>query len=274
MENIYEKAQEAATYIQSKISGCPKIAIILGTGLGELSEDLSNPTSISYEDIPHFPISTVQSHQGRLIHGTLEGKEILLMAGRFHCYEGYSAKEVTFPIRVFKELGVDQLIITNVAGGLNPHFKEGDIVIVQDHINLMPDHPLRGSNDERLGVRFPDMKRAYSEELIKIAEKAHSNHGYYLRRGVYVGLQGPSLETPAEYTFLNKIGGDLVGMSTVPEVIVAKHAEIDTLVLSMVSNVCYPPAAIKETTVEDVITVAHMASPVMRTIVQEILTLV
>jgi len=272
MSNIYKHIEETAGFIQSvETSFKPKYGIILGTGLNNLAEQIDVIAKIAYKDIINFPVSTVQSHKGELILGHLEGIPIIAMAGRFHYYEGYSMKEVTFPVRVLKQLGIKRLIISNVAGSTNENMKAGDIVFVKDHINLQPENPLRGRNDERLGVRFPDMLRVYDHELnakaLEIAEQANIR----AHTGVYVALSGPNLETPAEYTFINRIGGDLVGMSTVPEVIVARHCNLPVFVLSVVSNECYPPEIIKETTVEDVIALAKEAEPRMTHIVKEIL---
>ncbi len=272
MDRIFEKAIESAAYITERNSFYPEIALILGTGLGGLTELLTEKVVIPYRKIPYFPHSTVQSHSGELICGMLGGKSILVMSGRFHLYEGYSAQEVSFPVRVMQQLKIKDLIITNVSGGLNPHFMPGQIVAVRDHINLMPDNPLRGVNDERLGVRFPDMKYAYDPHKIKIAQNAAESIKYNLKEGIYVGLQGPNLETPAEYVYLRKIGGDMVGMSTVPEVLVAKHAEISTLVLSMISNQCFPVESIKETSVEDVIEVATKFTPQFVKLIFEVIT--
>ena len=236
-----------------------------------LTDDLLVACEIEYRDIPHFPISTVQSHKGKLVFGYLEGKAVVVMAGRFHYYEGYSAQEVTFPIRVLKSLGIETIFITNVAGSTNGDIEAGDIVFVRDHVNLQPDNPLRGENDERLGVRFPDMKNAYDKSLISKGLDIARTHNIRAHKGVYVALQGPNLETPAEYNFIHLIGGDLVGMSTVPEVLVARHADLQTMVISIVSNKCYPLRDIKETTVADVIAVATQAEPKMRLIIKELL---
>ena len=270
MVDIFNKIQESKSYILNKARSTPSVGIILGTGLGDLINEIEEKKSIHYSEIPHFPVSTVESHKGELVFGRLGAKEVVAMAGRFHYYEGYSAQEITFPVRVMKAIGVENLIISNASGGLNPHFRPGQIVALSDHINLMPEHPLRGPNDDRLGLRFPDMKYAYSKALLQHAHDAADMIDYQLAEGVYVGFQGPSLETPAEYSFLRKIGGDMVGMSTVPEVIVAKHCELSTLVLSLVSNLCYPPSAIKETSLEDVIEMAKQATPVFCKIVEDV----
>ena len=267
----YEQITEATNYIQSHTEVRPQYGIILGTGLGNLTDALLKECEIEYKHIPHFPISTVQSHKGKLVFGWLEGVPVVVMAGRFHYYEGYSMKQVTFPVRVMKALGVQKMIITNVSGSTNAHINAGDIVFVKDHINLLPENPLRGAHEESLGVRFPDMMDAYDPMMRKkalgIAHKLHIP----VHEGVYVGLQGPNLETPAEYRFLHIIGGDLVGMSTVPEVIVAKHSGMQVLVISVVSNKCYPLDEINETTVEEVIALAKAAEPKMTAIIKGVL---
>lgn len=253
MISLFDKIQESKTYIERILIPEAKIAVVLGTGLGDFAQSLTDIIEIPYSEIPHFPVSTVASHQGKLVFGYKSGVPVVVMAGRFHYYEGYSAAEITFPMRVLKALGVEKMILTNAAGGINPHFNEGDIVQVTDHINLMPEHPLRGFNDERLGLRFPDMLQAYDAEMILSFGKIADNLGLSLKQGVYLGLQGPSLETPAEYKMARIMGADILGMSTIPEVIVAKHAGIKVAVFSIVSNVCFPKSAITETTVEAVI---------------------
>jgi purine-nucleoside phosphorylase len=253
MISLFDKIQESKTYIERILIPEAKISVVLGTGLGDFAQSLTDIIEIPYSEIPHFPVSTVASHQGKLVFGYKSGVPVVVMAGRFHYYEGYSAAEITFPMRVLKALGVEKMILTNAAGGINPHFNEGDIVQVTDHINLMPEHPLRGFNDERLGLRFPDMLQAYDAEMILSFGKIADNLGLSLKQGVYLGLQGPSLETPAEYKMARIMGADILGMSTIPEVIVAKHAGIKVAVFSIVSNVCFPKSAITETTVEAVI---------------------
>jgi len=253
MISLFDKIQESKTYIERILIPKAKIAVVLGTGLGDFAQTLTDIIEMPYSEIPHFPVSTVASHQGKFVFGYKSGVPVVVMAGRFHYYEGYSAAEITFPIRVLKALGVEKMILTNAAGGINPHFIEGDIVQVTDHINLMPEHPLRGFNDERLGLRFPDMLQAYDAEMILSFGKIADNLGLSLKQGVYLGLQGPSLETPAEYKMARIMGADILGMSTIPEVIVAKHAGIKVAVFSIVSNVCFPKSAITETTVEAVI---------------------
>ncbi|MBP6236632.1 MAG: purine-nucleoside phosphorylase [Saprospiraceae bacterium] len=253
MISLFDKIQESKTYIERILIPEAKISVVLGTGLGDFAQSLTDIIEIPYSEIPHFPVSTVASHQGKMVFGYKSGVPVVVMAGRFHYYEGYSAAEITFPIRVLKALGVEKMILTNAAGGINPHFNEGDIVQVTDHINLMPEHPLRGFNDERLGLRFPDMLQAYDAEMVLSFGKIADTLGLSLKQGVYLGLQGPSLETPAEYKMARIMGADILGMSTIPEVIVAKHAGIKVAVFSIVSNVCFPKSAITETTVEAVI---------------------
>ena len=271
---LYDQIKKTVAYIRKKTKSKPQFGIVLGTGLGNLVKDVKVEATIAYKDLPGFLISTVQSHEGQLIFGKLSGKSVVIMAGRFHFYEGYSIQQVTFPIRVMKELGVKKLIISNVAGSTNADINAGDIVLVSDHINLQGVNPLRGVNDERLGVRFPDMLKTYDVAMRETAKLIAQMKKIEVKEGIYVALQGPNLETPAEYNFLNKIGGDLVGMSTVPEVIVARHAGLRVLVISVVSNKCFPIEQITETTVESVIEIAQKTEPNMRTIVKELLRMV
>ena len=268
---LYDKIQEAVSFIQSKTNFQPEFGIILGTGLGQLTDDIEVIAEIPYSEIPHFPESTVQSHKSKLIFGKLAGKNIVAMAGRFHFYEGYTMQQVTFPVRVLKFLEIKKLIISNVSGSTNENINAGDIVFVKDHINLQPENPLRGNNDERLGVRFPDMLKTYDRALNAAALKIAHQNNIVAHEGIYVALQGPNLETPAEYQFLNRIGGDLVGMSTVPEVLVARHMNLPIFVLSVVSNKCFPIEEITETTVEEVIQLANEVQPKMSLIVKGIL---
>jgi purine-nucleoside phosphorylase len=271
MENLFDKIQEAKNFIRSKTAFQPQLGIILGTGLGDFSDEIIVELEIPYNEIPHFPISTVQSHKGKLIFGMLENQPIVCMAGRFHYYEGYSMQQVTFPIRVLKALGVNELWITNVSGSTNAEMEAGDLVFIKDHINLQPENPLRGENDERLGPRFPDMKNTYNVLLNKKALQIAHDNQIRAHEGIYVALQGPNLETPAEYNFIHRIGGDLVGMSTVPEVLVAKHSEMSIFVISIVSNKCFPIEEIKETTLESVIAIAQIAAGKMTFIIKELL---
>jgi purine-nucleoside phosphorylase len=230
--------QDAAGYLASRIDGQPETAIILGSGLGSLADRLANVTVIPYRKIPHFVHSTATGHRGNLIFGTLGGKQILAMQGRFHYYEGYTMQQVTFPVRVMKWLGVKNLLVSNAAGGINETFKVGDLMIIRDHINMMP-NPLIGLNNAVFGTRFPDMTRAYDREFIRIVETVAESHRIPLKKGVYVGLTGPSFETPAEYMFYGRAGGDAVGMSTVPEVIVARHAGLRVFGMSVITNEGY-----------------------------------
>ena len=242
MSDLYARVQETADAIRKRSSIKPGVAVILGTGLGQLGKRVENPTEISYKELPHMPLPTVMSHEGRFLMGKLGGKDAAVMEGRFHRYEGYTLEQVTFPVRVFKELGAKTLIVSNAAGGMNPNFREGDVVIIEDHINLMGDNPLIGVRDERLGPRFPDMSQPYDKKLIALAQKAAMELKLPAQIGVYVGVTGPSLETRAEYRFLRGIGADLVGMSTVPEVIVAAQCGLRVLGLSIITDMCLPDA--------------------------------
>lgn len=228
--------QEACTFIENKITSKPTLGLILGSGLGVLGDEIENPITIAYKDIPHFPESTVAGHKGQLVIGTLEGKEVIAMQGRFHYYEGYSMQQVTFPVRVMKKLGIESIIVTNAAGGINKGFDPGDLMLISDHINNMGDNPLLGPNDEQLGTRFPDMSQVYNKELFLHAKSCANKLGLKVQKGVYVGNTGPTYETPAEINMLRSWGGDAVGMSTVPEVIVAGHAGIRVLGISCISN--------------------------------------
>ena len=268
---LYDQIQETVQFIRSKTNFQPEFGIILGTGLGQLTDDIEVVFEILYADIPNFPISTVQGHQSKLIFGKLAGKNIVAMAGRFHFYEGYSMQQVTFPVRVLKFLEIKKLIISNVSGSTNAAYNAGDIVFIKDHINLQPENPLRGNNDERLGSRFPDMLKTYDRKLNAMALEIAKQNKITAHEGIYVALAGPNLETPAEYQFLQRIGGDLVGMSTVPEVLVARHMSLPVFVLSIVSNKCFPIEEITETTVEEVIQMANEVQPKMSIIVKEML---
>ncbi len=250
MKNNSNQVNEAAEFIGSRVGKDQKIGLMTGTGLGESAQSLATVASFEYKDIPHFPVSTVESHIGKLIVGEMHGKKMIAMQGRFHLYEGYSPLEVTFPIRVMQRLGVKTLILSNAAGGLNRKFKPGDIMIIKDHINLTGSNPLIGKNNGSWGIRFPDMSEAYDKNLAALAAKAGSDTGISLKKGVYAGLKGPSLETPAEVRFLKTIGTDAVGFSTVVEVIAAVHANMKVLGLSTITNVNDPdnpvPATVKE----------------------------
>lgn len=270
MEDLKAKVIESIEFINQKSKIKPKIAIILGTGLGRLAENIKGKEIIPYSKIPNFPISTVQSHSGNLVLGKLGNKEVVAMQGRFHYYEGYNLKEVTFPVRVMKKLGADIIIISNAAGGMNRFFKRGDLMLITDHINLFGDNPLIGPNDEELGPRFPDMSEAYSQQLIKLAKKIALKEKIRLREGVYAGLTGPTLETPAEYRFLISIGADAVGMSTVPEVIVANHMGMKVLGISCITDLAIDGVIIK-TSVKEILKVASDAEPIMTKLIEKVI---
>jgi purine-nucleoside phosphorylase len=269
--NMLETIKQTADYLASKISDVPNTAIILGTGLGELAREITDREEIPYTEIPNFPVSTVEGHSGKLIVGKLGGKRVLAMQGRFHYYEGYNMKQVTFPIRVFKALGIEYLFVSNAAGGMNSSFDVGDIMLIEDHINLFPEHPLHGKNYDQLGTRFPDMSEAYNKELRLLAMEIAKEKGIKLQHGVYIGLQGPTFETPAEYNFLRIIGGDAVGMSTVPEVIVANHAGMKVLAFSIITDLGVI-GKIVEISHEEVQEAAKIAQPkmaeIMRTVIE------
>lgn len=232
----YNQVVEAANFLKGKYTKSPRIGLILGSGLGVLADEIENPVKIPYEEIPNFPVSTVEGHAGQLVIGNLSGKEVVVMQGRFHYYEGYPFNQVTFPVKVIKELGVQTVVVTNAAGGVNQSFEPGDLMIISDHINNMGSNPLIGPNDSKFGARFPDMSEAYSKELRTLARDVASKLNIRIQEGVYVGNTGPSYETPAEVRMIRTIGGDAVGMSTVPEVIVARHAGLKVLGISCISN--------------------------------------
>ncbi|MEO0069877.1 MAG: purine-nucleoside phosphorylase [candidate division WOR-3 bacterium] len=270
MENLKKRIRESIDYIKQQTDFTPQIGIILGTGLGRLVDEIKVKISIPYDKIPHFPISTVESHKGRLIFGTISGRKIVAMQGRFHYYEGYSAKEITHPVRVMKFLGIKLLIVSNACGGLNPQFSAGDLMIITDHINLLPENPLRGPNDESIGPRFPDMYNCYDREIIRLAEKVSLEEKIPVKKGVYVALQGPNLETAAEYRFLRIIGGDVVGMSTVPEVIVARHMGVKVLGISVVTDMGLPDA-LKPTDLKEIIITANKAEPKLTRLIKGVI---
>ena len=270
MINLKAKITESVEFINQKSNIKPKIAIILGTGLGRLVEDIKEKEIIPYSNIPNFPISTVQGHGGNLVLGKLENKEVVAMQGRFHCYEGYNLKEVTFPVRVMKKLGADVIIISNAAGGMNRFFKRGDLMLITDHINLFGNNPLIGPNDEELGLRFPDMSEAYDRKLVELTLKVALKEKIKLHQGIYVGLTGPTLETPAEYRFLIKIGADAVGMSTVPEVIVANHMGMKVLGISCITDLAINGVIVK-TGLEEILKAASNAEPIMTKLVKKVI---
>ena len=271
MEKTYlEKIEEAASYLKSKIGDMPEIAIILGTGLGDLINYISDSQAIDYKEIPHFPVSTVEGHSGRLIFGNLGGKKVMAMQGRFHYYEGYDMKEVTFPVRVMQNLKIKKLFVSNAAGGMNKEFQVGDVMVITDHLNLFPENPLRGKNFEELGPRFPAMTEAYSHKMITLADAIAAKKGMRLMHGVYLGTPGPTFETPAEYEYFRIIGGDAVGMSTVPEVIVANHAGMEVFGVSVITDL--GGKDIKEVpTHEEVQKAALKAQPNMTALITEML---
>lgn len=266
---MLEKIQETANFLRSKMHTQPETAIILGTGLGSLVHEITDAYEISYKDIPNFPISTVEGHSGKLIFGKLGNKDIMAMQGRFHFYEGYSMQEVTFPVRVMRELGIKTLFVSNAAGGMNPDFSIGDLMIITDHINFFPEHPLRGKNIE-YGPRFPDMSEAYSKELIAKALEIAKEKGIKVQQGVYIGTQGPTFETPSEYKMFRILGADAVGMSTVPEVIVANHCGIKVFGVSVITDLGVE-GKIVEVSHEEVQKAADEAQPRMTTIMRELI---
>ncbi len=270
MEDLKAKVTESVEFINQKSKIKPEIAIILGTGLGRLAEDIEEKEIIPYSEIPNFPVSTVKSHSGNLVLGKLGNKEVVAMQGRFHYYEGYSLKEVTFPVRVMKNLGADLIIISNAAGGMNRFFKRGDLMLITDHVNLFGDNPLIGPNDEELGPRFPDMSEAYSQKLIELVKKVALKEKIRLQEGVYAGLTGPTLETSAEYRFLISIGADAVGMSTVPEVIVANHMGMKVLGISCITDLAIDGVIVK-TSVEEILKAASDAEPIMTKLIKKVI---
>src|SRR5690554_8048296 len=261
---------EAVKYLQSHTEAKPQVGVILGTGLGGLVNEINITKQISYEDIPHFPVSTVEGHSGRLIFGELGGKQVMAMQGRFHFYEGYTLQQVTFPIRVMNALGIERLVVSNASGGVNPDFEIGEIMLINDHINLFPGNPLIGKNIDELGPRFPDMSDAYDVEMIQLAEKIAAELDIRVAKGVYAGLTGPTLETPAEYKMIHILGADAVGMSTVPEVIVARHMEIPCFAISIITDLGVEGKIVKVSG-QDVIDVANQTEPKMTKIIKELI---
>ncbi|PYP62866.1 MAG: purine-nucleoside phosphorylase [Gemmatimonadetes bacterium] len=264
------RVEEAAAVVRERFGKRADVALILGTGLGRLAAEIETPVSVDYAEIPYFPLSTVESHAGRLLCGTLAGKTVIAMQGRFHRYEGYSLQQVTFPVRVLHALGAKTLVVSNACGGMHPLWGAGDLMLIADHINLLGDNPLTGPNDDRLGPRFPDMSDAYDAELRVLARAVALARGIELREGVYVAVSGPNLETRAEYRFLRAIGADVVGMSTVPEVIVAVHAGMRVLGLSIITDLCLPDS-LEPATVEQIIAVANRAEPRLTQLVTAVL---
>ncbi|MCC9166939.1 purine-nucleoside phosphorylase [Pontibacter harenae] len=268
---MMQQLQEATSYIQNNTNSfAPEFGIILGTGLGALVNDIEIAYSLSYADIPHFPVSTVESHSGRLIFGELAGRKVVVMQGRFHYYEGYSMEQVVFPVRVMKLLGVKKLFVSNAAGGLNPRFSTSELMVITDHINLQPSNPLIGKNIDELGPRFPDMSEVYDEEMVRQAMVIAEDANFDLREGVYVSVPGPMLETKAEYRYLSQIGADAVGMSTVPEVIAARHMGIPVFAVSVITDMCTPDR-IKKVVLADILEAAAKAEPRMTMIIRELI---
>ena len=268
---MLEKIKESAAYISSKTTVNPTVGIILGTGLGGLVKEINIIDTIPYEDIPNFPVSTVESHSGKLIFGELGGKKVVAMQGRFHYYEGYSLQQVTFPVRVMKLLGIERLFVSNASGGVNPDFEVGEIMIQDDHINLFPGNPLIGKNIDELGPRFPDMSEPYDHHMIELAKTIATENNIKVSVGIYAGLTGPTLETPAEYMYVRNIGADAVGMSTVPEVIVARHMEIPCFAISIITDLGVK-GKIQKVSLDDVIAVASRQEPKMTLIMKELIT--
>ncbi len=267
MSTLRHTIDEAVRYLRTRTAMQPSIGLILGTGLGGLVREIRTEVVVEYEDIPHFPVSTVESHHGKLIFGTLAGKRVVVMQGRFHSYEGYTLQQVTFPVRVMRALGVSSLLISNAAGGMNPQFSRGDLMVITDHINLLGGNPLIGPNDDSLGPRFPDMSEPYDRGLQKLAEEVALNLNVRLHRGVFVAVPGPNLETRAEYRFLRLIGADAVGMSTVPETIVAIHGGMKVFGMSIITDECFPDS-LQPANVDDIIAAAMAAEPTLTSIMK------
>ena len=270
MSNLLEKINETLAVIRKKTNDDYPVGIILGTGLGGLVKEIEIEYEIDYAELPHFPLSTVESHHGRLIFGKINGKKVVAMQGRFHFYEGYSMQQITYPVRVMKFLGVKTLLVSNACGGMNPNYRKGDLMLMSDHINLLGDNPLIGKNEDELGPRFPDMSEPYSIELIELAGKVALENQIKVHKGVYVAVPGPNLETRAEYRFLRAIGADVVGMSTVPENIVANHMGLKVLGISIITDECFPDS-LQPVNVNEIIAAAMKAEPKMTLIMKEVI---
>jgi purine-nucleoside phosphorylase len=270
MSDLTKKINETIDVIRKFAKDEYPVGIILGTGLGGLVKEIDVKYEIDYENLPHFPLSTVESHHGKLIFGTINSKNVVAMQGRFHFYEGYSMKQITYPVRVMKFLGVKTLLVSNACGGMNPIFKRGDVMLMSDHINLLGDNPLIGKNEDNFGPRFPDMSEPYSKELIELAEELALENKIKVQQGVYVAVPGPNLETKAEYRFLRAIGADVVGMSTIPENIIANHMGMKVLGVSIVTDECFPDS-LKPVNVEEIIATAMKAEPKMTLIMKEVI---
>lgn len=270
IETARAQRAEAAAFIQEHFETAPEYLLILGTGLGQLAEEMTVDTVLPYDEIPHFPVSTVESHAGKLLLGRLGGKPVMAMQGRFHYYEGYSMQQIVFPVRVAKALGVQTLLVSNACGGLNPNFERGDIMLINDHINFLGDNPLMGPNDPELGPRFPDMSTPYTERLMATAEQSALDLGIKMHQGVYLAVSGPMLETKAEYRYMRQLGADVVGMSTVPEVIAAVHMSMEVLGISVITDECFPDS-LQPVSLDDVLEAAAMAEPQLTRVVVEVL---
>lgn len=268
-----QQVAEAADHLRAVVGDGARVGLILGTGLGRLADEIEADHVVPYGEIPHFPLSTVESHHGRLIAGRLSGVPVLALQGRFHLYEGYDARAITLPVRVLRALGVDTLLISNAAGGMNPLYRRGDLMLLTDHVNLMGDNPLIGPNVDAWGPRFPDMSEPYDRGLRDVAEAAALKRGMRLQQGVYVAVAGPNLETRAEYRFLRQIGGDAVGMSTVPEVIVARHMEMRCMAVSVITDECFPDA-LEPVSIEDVLAAAGEAEPKLTALMADVVAAV
>jgi purine-nucleoside phosphorylase len=269
MTGLYERIQEAAQFLRRQWSGQPRIGIVLGTGLGGLEADIAKDAVIPYQELPHFLESTSPSHAGQLLCGKLGGQTVLAMEGRFHAYEGYPLQQITFPVRVMKAMGCEALILSNACGGLNPQYQTGDIMLIEDHINLLGDNPLIGKNDDRLGPRFPDMCHVYDRDLLRLAQRVAMDEKIRCQTGVYVAVTGPNLETRAEYRFLRTIGADVVGMSTVPEAIVAVHCGLRTLGVSVITDMCLPDA-LEPVKIEGILATAKRSEEPLRRLVRRV----
>ena len=267
---MWDQVQETVSYIKNKTNFIPEYGVILGSGLGSFTEDLQIAFTLPYDAIPNFPVSTVQGHKGALVFGTIGDKQVVAMQGRFHFYEGYSMKEVTFPVRVLKYLGITQLIVSNASGGVNPEYKVGSIVLIKDHINMAPEHPLRGKNDERFGPRFVNMSEPYSKNMIAKAKSIALDLNIEVHDGIYLGLQGPTFETLAEYRMVKILGADCVGMSTVPEVIVARHMALETFGISVITDMG-DEKSITTISHDEVLDAANKAEPKVRRLIRELI---
>lgn len=270
VDTLRNKRTEALNYIQQQTEMKPNYMLILGTGLGQLADEMEIETEIPYDQIPHFPTSTVESHAGKLLFGMLGEKEVVAMQGRFHYYEGYTMQQIAFPVRVLKANGADTLIVSNACGGMNTNYAPGDIMLITDHINMLGDNPLMGPNDDELGPRFPDMSEPYSERLMDIAKNVALENNIGMHQGVYVALSGPMLETKSEYRYLRQLGADVVGMSTVPEVISAVHMGMEVLGISAITDECFPDS-LKAVDIEDILEAAAIAEPKMTRVIMQTL---